>query len=193
MNEEQFLEHMRRGEVVGGGSDAHQWMHKLAEEALRLTAELNGSYHEPEERLRLFSEIIGKPVDASFRLFPPFYTECGKNIFIGKNVFINCCCHFQDQGGIYIVDNSLIGSHVVMATINHDLAPSRRADNFPAPIRIGKGVWIGSHAVILPGVTVGDHAVIAAGSVVTKDVAAKTLVGGVPAKVIRNLEREEEH
>ena len=69
-------------------------------------------------------KIIGKPVDDTFRLFPPFYTDCGKNITIGKNIFINIGCKFQDQGGIYIDDGSLIRHNVGSATINHDLNPA---------------------------------------------------------------------
>ena len=98
MEREEFLEYLRRGNPVTGRSEMHLLMHELAAEALKETAELNGSYHEPEEMRRLFSKIIGKPVDDSFSMFPPFYTECGKNIYLGKNVFINCGCHFQDHG-----------------------------------------------------------------------------------------------
>lgn len=187
MNEEQCLEYLRQGNTAAANSEAHQWMHKFSEDARRLTARLNSSYREPDEIRDIFSQIIGKPVDESFRLFPPFYTDCGKNIFVGKNVFINCCCHFQDQGGIYIGDGTLIGSHVVFATINHDLDPEKRADNHPSAIRIGRKVWIGSHATILPGVSIGDNAVIAAGAVVTKDVAPNTVAGGVPAKVMKEI------
>lgn len=100
MNTEELLKKMRQGMVVPGGTQSHQLMHQLSQEALRITAELNDSYHEPEELRRIFGDLIGKPVDESFALFPPFYTECGKNTFIGKNVFINFGCHFQDWGGI---------------------------------------------------------------------------------------------
>ena len=103
-------------------------------------------------------------------------------------MFINCGCHFQDHGGVYIGDNVLIGSYVVFATINHGQRPEERGSNFPAPIHIGNGVWIGSHATILPGVTVGDNAIIAAGAVVNKDVPAEAVAGGVPAKVIKSIE-----
>lgn len=188
MDTEQYLKDLRQGCAARGGSELHQGMHWLAEEAMRLTAELNSSYHSPEERRTLFSNITGRQVDDTFCIFPPFYTECGKNIFVGKNVFINCCCHFQDWGGVYIGDDTLIGSHTVLATVNHGLKPSERADNFPVPIHIGKQVWIGSHVTILPGVTIGDHAVIAGGSVVTKDVPENTVVGGVPARILKNLE-----
>lgn len=188
MNTEELLKNMRQGMVVLGGTQSHQLMHQLSQEALRITAELNGSYHESEELRRIFGDLIAKPVDESFALFPPFYTECGKNTFIGKNVFINFGCHFQDWGGIYIGDDVLIGSRTVLATINHGKRPEERSDNHPAPIHIGNGVWIGSHVTILPGVTVGDHAIIAAGAVVTQDVPAGMVVGGVPAKIIKPID-----
>lgn len=186
-----FLDHLNSGKVVEGGSEPHQFMHRVSQEALRLTAEINGSYHTPEELRSLFSQLTGQPVDESFGLFPPFYTDCGKNIHIGRQVFINMGCKFQDQGGIFIDDGTLIGHNVVLATLNHAMQPERRSDMLPAPIHIGKRVWIGSNATVLPGVTIGDGAVVAAGAVVTKDVPANTLVGGVPARVIRRVQEEE--
>ncbi|MCD8151423.1 MAG: sugar O-acetyltransferase [Clostridiales bacterium] len=192
MNRKEALESLKNGQVAPGGSELHGYMHQFAQEAMQITAELNNGYHDAGEIRRLFAKLIGKPVPDTFSLFPPFYSECGKNIFVGENVFINFCCHFQDQGGIYIGDGSLIGSQVVIATINHDLNPARRADNHPAPVHIGKKVWIGSHATILPGVTIGDGAVVAAGAVVTKDVPANTVVAGVPARVLNNSLQERE-
>ena len=191
MDLEAFLEHLNSGKPVEGGSEAHLFMHGVSQEALKITAEINGSYHAPEELRALFSQLIGQPVDESFALFPPFHTDCGKNIHIGKNVFLNMGCKFQDQGGIYIGDGALIGHNVVLATLNHAMSPSRRGTMVPAPIRIGKNVWIGSNAAILPGVTIGDGAIVAAGAVVTRDVPENAIVGGVPAKVIRHLREEE--
>ena len=74
---------------------------KLCQEAIRIGMEINNFYHPPEELRELMSNLTGKDIDPSFRMFPPFYTDFGKNITIGKNVFINSGCHFQDQGGIY--------------------------------------------------------------------------------------------
>ena len=185
-----FLDYLNSGKTVEAGSVPHQFMHRVSQEALRLTAEINGSYHTPEELRGLFSQLTGQPVDESFGLFPPFYTDCGKNIHIGRQVFINMGCKFQDQGGIFIDDGVLIGHNVVLATLNHAMPPERRSDMLPAPIRIGKRVWIGSNATVLPGVTIGDGAVVAAGAVVTKDVPANTVVGGVPAKVIHYIHEE---
>jgi acetyltransferase-like isoleucine patch superfamily enzyme len=182
------LEHLNRGETVAGGSELHQTMHIVSQEALKVTADLNGQYHPPEEIRSLFSLLIGKSVDTTFTLFPPFYTDCGKNISVGKNVFINSGCCFQDQGGITIGDGVLIGHKVVLATLNHDIDPRKRSTIHPAPIVIGKNVWIGANATVVPGVTIGEGAVIAAGAVVTKDVPANVIVGGIPAKIIKQIE-----
>ena len=191
MNLEQFLEHLNSGKPVKGGSEAHLFMHGVSQEALKITAEINGSYHELQQLRALFSRLIGQPVDESFAMFPPFYTDCGKNIHIGKHVFINMGCKFQDQGGIFIGDGALIGHNVVLATLNHAMSPHDRGTMIPAPIHIGKNVWIGSNATILPGVTIGDGAIVAAGAVVTRDVPENTIVGGVPARIMRHLSKEE--
>ena len=138
---------------------------ELYQEALRICMEINTRYHEPAELRKIMSRLIGKDVDESFRLFPPFYTDFGKNISIGKNVFINSECHFQDQGGIEIGDGALIGHNVVFATINHSLDPSENRKNYYAPIKLERNVWVGSNSTILSGVTVGEWSVIGAGSV----------------------------
>ena len=120
-------------------------------------------------------------------MFPPFYTDYGRNIRVGKRFFINSGCCFQDQGGIELGDGCLIGHQVVIATLNHDLDPNKRGSMIPAKVTLGKNVWVGAHATILPGVKIGDNAVIAAGAVVTKDVPANTVVAGVPARVIKRI------
>ncbi len=152
----------------------------------RLTMQLNTAYHEPEEIRKMLSEITGEEVPESLNMFPPFYTDFGRNIHFGQHVFVNDCCHFQDQGGIFIGDHVLIGHNTVLATIDHDLDAHSRQNHY-APIRIGNNVWIGASVVITKGVTIGDNAVIAAGAVVTKDVPENVVVGGVPAKVIKQL------
>lgn len=187
MKLKEFLEHMNTGLSVSGGSEIHIFMSGLAQDAMRITAELNGAYHEPGDVRALISKLIGNPVDESFSMFPPFYTDCGKNITIGKNVFINSGCRFQDQGGIKIGDGALIGHNVVLATLNHGFKPEERSSLYPAPIVIGKNVWIGSNATVVPGITIGDNAIIAAGAVVAKDVPANTVVGGVPAKAMKSI------
>ena len=178
----------REGAEENVGRDAYA--NELFQEAVRIGMELNTKYHTPEELREIMGRLIGKQVDRSFRMFPPFYTDFGKNITIGKDVFINSGCHFQDQGGIEIGDGALIGHNVVLATINHDLNPKENRKNHYAPIKIGAHVWIGSNATVLPGVTIGDWAVVAAGAVVTRDVPAMTVVGGVPARVLKTIQEE---
>ena len=178
----------------GEAADSPQWrelFQAICQEAVRLGMELNTKYHTPEEIREIMGKLTGKPVDETFRLFPPFYTDFGKNITIGKNVFINSGCHFQDQGGITIGDGTLIGHNVVLATINHALEPQKNRKNHYAPITIGKHVWIGSNATVLPGVTIGDWAVVAAGAVVTKDVPSGTVAGGVPARILKRISEKD--
>lgn len=186
-----FLAHMNSGKTVIAGSEIHQYMCMLSQEALKLTAELNNSYRTPEEIREIFSKLTGKPVNNTLNIFPPFYTDCGKNITIGNHVFFNSGCKFQDQGGITIGDGALLGHNVVLATLNHCMIPEQRANLEPAPIHIGKNVWLGANAMVMPGVTIGDGAVIAAGAIVTKDVPANTIVGGIPAKKIKDIPQHE--
>ncbi|WP_114045990.1 DapH/DapD/GlmU-related protein [Acidipropionibacterium virtanenii] len=188
MNTEDFLAAMDAGRPATGGSDLAQTMDDLADEAIRECMTLNTRYTTPAERVEIMSRITGRPVPASFRIFPPFTTDCGKNIRLGERVFINSGCRFQDQGGITIGDDALVGHNTVIATLNHDLDPESRATTVPGPVVIGNSVWIGANATILPGVTIGDGAVVAAGAVVTGDVAPRTVVGGIPARLIRELD-----
>lgn len=183
----ELLQHFNNGDVLGEDWEVIELMRFYSREAQKITIEINTKYHEPEEIAELFSKLIGKPVGEGFGLFPPFYTDFGKNITIGRNVFINADCKFQDQGGIVIEEGALIGHGVVLATLDHDLDPAKRQQLHPEPIHIGKRVWIGANATVTKGVTIGDNSVVAAGAVVNRDVPANTIVGGVPAKVIRSL------
>lgn len=185
-----FLAHMDRGERVVGGSEAHQFMTASALAAMGLTEQINAT-HDPAEIRALFSQLTGQTLDEGFGLFPPFHTDFGKHITVGTGVFINSGCHFQDQGGITIGDGALIGHNVVLATLNHGQDPAHRHDLLPAPIVIGKNVWIGANATVCPGVTIGDGAIVAAGAVVTKSVAPNTIVGGVPARYLKDVALEE--
>lgn len=187
MTLEEFIEHVK-ARMPLDTEEIQLFMNEMSDEARKITMDINNSYHSQEELRALFSKLFGKPVDSTFRVFPPFYTDFGKNITIGRNVFINACCHFQDHGGVTLGDGCLIGHNVVFATLNHDLNPHRRAFMMPAPIVLGKNVWIGSNSTILQGVTIGDGAVVAAGAVVTKDVPANVVVGGVPAKYLRSVD-----
>lgn len=187
MDIEQYRKKVSSDGYIEGGSEAHLFMHGAARSAQRVTAEINAGCHTAEELRALMSELVGYEVDEGFDLFPPIYSDFGRNIKLGRNVFINSGCCFQDQGGIELGDGCMIGHQVVIATLNHDLMPERRASMMPAKVTLGRNVWVGAHATILPGVTIGDNSVVAAGAVVTKDVPANCVAAGVPARVVKRL------
>lgn len=191
MELKEFLEYMNCGKEIIAKSDVHKYMIELSQEAIKLTNELNSNYHNSDEIIEIMNKLTNSEIDKSFSLFPPFYTDCGKNLKIGKNVFFNSGCKIQDQGGVSIGDGTAIGHNVVIATLNHNQNPNIRGNLIPSPVKIGKNVWIGANATICPGVEVGNGAIIAAGAVVNKNVPENTVVGGVPAKIIKKIDREE--
>ncbi|HDR4604255.1 MULTISPECIES: sugar O-acetyltransferase [Bacillus] len=186
MDMKDFINFCKEGNPISGeNKELHDLLVQCSYEAQQITMQLNTSYHSKEEIVTIFSELTGNSIDSSFMCFPPFHTDFGKNITIGKNVFFNTGCSFQDRGGIHIRDNCMIGMNVTIATLNHGLTLETRNTTYAFPVTIGENVWIGSSATILPGVTIGNNSVVAAGAVVTKDVPANTVVAGVPAKVVK--------
>ncbi len=137
-----------------------------------------------DQRRTLLNELLGA-VGQGTVLRPPFYCDYGTNIRIGDGVFANFGCVFLDVVGIDIGDQCQIGSYVQILTADHPRDPALRAQGFECgkPIRLGRNVWIGSGAIILPGVTVGDDAIIGAGSVVTRDVPPGATSAGNPARI----------
>ena len=187
MKVDEFRKVMAEAKYIPAGSELHLAFHAFSQEALKITAELNGSYHTPEEVRALMSRLAESEIDESFILFAPFHTDCCKNTKIGKRVFINAGCQFQDQGGITIGDDVLVGPQTIIATLNHDPDPDKRGGMFAKPVVIGNKVWLGARVTICPGVRIGEGAIVAAGAVVTKDVPPRTVVAGVPAKVIKQI------
>lgn len=187
MELEEYLEYVNSEKRIIVDSEPCLFMHESLDNALKITHKINNEYHTTEEIQELFSELTNKPINETLRLIPPFNTDFGKNIHIQENVFINSGCKMQDQGGIFIGDNVFIGHNVCLLTLNHEKEPEKRGDMYPSAIHIENNVWIGSNATILPGVTIGSGAIVAAGAVVTKNVKANTIVGGVPAKFIKNI------
>ena len=187
MTVEEFRKVMAETKYIPAGSELHLAFHAFSQEALKITVKLNGQYHEPDEVRQMMAELTANEIDESFGIFPPFYTDCGKNIKIGKRVFINAGCQFQDQGGIEIGDDVLIGPQTIIATLNHDPNPEKRGGMIPKPVKIGDKVWLGARVTICPGVTIGEGAIVGAGAVVTKNVPARTVVAGVPARTIKEL------
>lgn len=177
--------------IPGRTAESKQFVADV-ERAMAITPVLNRlTYADGDQVRSLFEELTEQSVGEHFRLVPPFYTDCGKNIRVGARVFINQNCTFYSLADIVIGDDVMIGPNVSLITSEHPVAPSqRRARLLGKPITIEKGVWIAAGATIIGGVTIGENSVVAAGSVVTRDVPANTLVGGNPARIIRSIEGE---
>jgi acetyltransferase-like isoleucine patch superfamily enzyme len=188
MQQKNIFERERAGEMISLDDPEYGKIADLITEAQKLISEINCGYRTPQEVRELFGRLTGAQVDPSFWMLPPFYTDFGKNIRVGKDVFINHCCEFMDRGGITLEDNVLIGPKVNLITINHPVEPSQRRSTSCSPIVIKRNAWIGAGASVMPGVTIGENAIVAANAVVTKDVAANTVVGGIAAKVIRTID-----
>ena len=178
---------LKAGEPIRLNDPEYPKIQKVVNRTIRLSAFLNTSTDIDQIREQL-NAIIGSQLDESTTVFAPFYTNFGIFTQIGKNVFINHACSFLDMGGITIEDDVLIGPKVNLITENHPLEPVDRRALICKPIVIKRNAWIGAAATILPGVTIGENAVVAAGAVVHQDVPTNTIVGGVPAKIIKKIE-----
>ena len=177
--------------MLAGGIISHsdpEWadVWVIVNETIALSAKLNASTSIDEIR-SVLSEIWGQSIDPSTTVLAPFSTNFGKHTRIGNNVFVNHGCSFLDLGGITIEDDVLIGPQVKLVTENHPVDPANRKSLDLKSIVVKKNAWIGAGAVILPGVTIGENSIVAAGAVVTQDVPSNTIVGGVPAKHIKNI------
>jgi acetyltransferase-like isoleucine patch superfamily enzyme len=181
-----IFERLKAGDPIRLDDPEYSKVQQVVDRTIKLSSQLNTSTDTGTIRKRL-SEIIGATIDETTTVFAPFYTNFGRFIQIGKNVFINHACSFLDMGGIIIEDDVLIGPKVNLVTENHPLDPNERRSLICKPILIKRKAWIGAAATILPGVTIGENSVVAAGAVVTVDVRPNTIVGGIPAKFIKNI------
>jgi acetyltransferase-like isoleucine patch superfamily enzyme len=182
-----IFEQLRNGKAIAADNPEAYKLREASFATKKLLVQMNNS-SDPAEIRDLLSHITGSTIDESVAVFTPLYINYGKNTKIGKNVFINFDCVFLDLGGITIDDNALIAPKVSLLSEGHPLSPNDRGSLLPGPIHIKQNAWIGAGATILPGVTIGENAVVAAGAVVSKDVPANTVVGGVPAKTIKTIE-----
>lgn len=180
-----IFDRMLAGGIIRNDEMGEAW--EVVFRAQRLSQALNASTSIDEVRERL-SELIGTRIDKTSTVFVPFYTNFGKHIKIGKNVFINHGCSFLDLGGITIEDDVQIGPRVNVVTENHPVDPAKRRYLDLRPVVIKRNAWIGAGATVLPGVTVGVNSIVAAGAVVNRDVPDNTIVGGVPARVIKSIQ-----
>ena len=144
-------------------------------------------------RDRILRENCGTYGEGLF-ILPPVYANFGlKHVHFGKNVFLNFGCTFVDDADIYVGDGTLFGPNVNIVTACHPISPKLREYGlqFNKQVHIGKNVWIGANATILPGVNIGDNSVIGAGAVVTKDIPSNVVAVGNPARVLRNITEED--
>jgi acetyltransferase-like isoleucine patch superfamily enzyme len=177
------------GGIILGSDKEFPDVLKQVQNAMMITAELNSMVTADFGEIRaVFSKLTGVSVDQTFRLIPPFYTNYGRNIHVGKNVFVNYACSFNDIGGITLEDDVMIAPRVNLVTAGHPIDPAERRHGITyKPIKIKRNVWIATAATIIAGVTVGENSVVAAGAVVTKDVQPNCVVAGVPARVVKRL------
>lgn len=180
-----IFERMRNGELIKNEDPDYNLIAEAIEKAFETTGLLNSAYHNDEQVRTILSELMGFEIDPSTTVKLPFYTDFGQFTRLGKDVFVNFGCSFMDRGGITIEDNALIGPNVQLITENHAMEPELRRYVYGKPIIIKKNAWLGAGATVLPGVTIGENAVVGAGAVVTSDVPDNTVVGGVPAKMIK--------
>ena len=186
LHHEEIFERLRNGETISSNDPEAFKLRDASFATKKLLVQLNNS-SDPAEMRDLLRQITASEIDESVAVFTPLYINYGKHTKIGKNVFINFDCVFLDLGGITIDDNVLIASKVSLLSEGHPVNPIERQSLVPGHIHIKKNAWIGAGATILPGVTIGENAVVAAGAVVSKDVPANTIVGGIPAKIIKAI------
>ncbi len=153
---------------------------------VKLVFGINHTMPYTDEYNQLVKELFEGNIGEGSMVLPPLNLVCANQVKIGRNVMIMGGCLMMSRGGITIDDDVMIAANAQLISNNHDL------HDHPVlickPVHICRNAWIGSGATILPGVTVGENAVVAAGAVVTKDVAPNTIVGGNPAKLIKNIE-----
>jgi acetyltransferase-like isoleucine patch superfamily enzyme len=187
MQKTDIFERIKKGETILPSDPQAYRMLEASYITKKLLVQMNNAT-DPKEVRDMLSQITGSEVDDSVDVFTPLYINYGKHTKIGKNVFINFDCVFLDLGGITIEDNVLIAPKVSLLSEGHPISAKERQTLTTGKIHIKKNAWIGANVTILAGVTIGENSVVAAGAVVSKDVPDNTIVGGIPAKIIKNIQ-----
>lgn len=150
---------------------------------------------ESQKREQILKNLLAE-IGENCYIEPPLHANWGKYTHFGNNVYANFNLTLVDDTDIFVGDNVMFGPNVIIATAGHPVDPPLREKVAPfnIPVRIGKNVWIGAGAIVLPGVTIGDHSVIGAGSVVTKDIPPNVVAVGNPCRVLREInDRDKEY
>jgi Acetyltransferase (isoleucine patch superfamily) len=182
-----IFQRLLNGETVPFNDPDYFKIREASLDTRKLVSQLNRTI-DPVEIRYLLGQITGTRIDDTVGVFTPIFINHGKNLKLGKNVFINFDCTFLDLGGITIEDYVLIGPKVSVLTEGHPIDPNQRQSLSTAPILIKKNTWIGANSTILKGVTIGENSIVAAGSLVNKDVPDNVVVGGVPAKILKHID-----
>lgn len=180
------------GKEIVKDSPLFEEIHLIKQNNERLIMLLNAQHYPNEKVLHYLEKITGQIIDSSVKISQPFYSDFGKHIKFGKEIFINQNVMFVDLGGITIEDQVLIGPGSRLITVNHLISPKKRRGIKVEPICIKKNAWLGANVTVLPGITIGENSIVAADSTVTKDVPDNVVVVGSPAKVVREIEEEDE-
>ena len=150
---------------------------------------------ESQKREQILKKLLAE-MGKNCYIEPPLHANWGKYTHFGSNVYANFNLTLVDDTDIFVGDNVMFGPNVVIATAGHPVDPPLREKvaQFNIPVRIGRNVWIGAGAIVLPGVTIGDNAVVGAGSVVTKDIPPNVVAVGNPCRVLREInDRDKEY
>ena len=178
----------------GGPTDVREeYFKEASEEMIRartLCAKANATMPDNPSYIKYLEELFGRKLD-DVRILTPFICDFGNRVTFGKGVFINHSAILSASGGIEFEDGSMAAPGLRIATINHDMNERHTTYTY-GKVTVKRNAWLGMNVTICPGVTIGEYAVVAAGAVVTKDVPAYAVVGGVPAKVIRYLDPKEQ-
>lgn len=179
-------EKMLAGEMYSPADEELRKEFKNARRLIRLFNET--TEEEVEYRTKLLKELFGGTGENIY-IEPSFKCDYGSNIYVGENFYANFDCIILDVCEVTIGDNCMLAPRVCIYTATHPIDPIERISGYEygKPVNIGNNVWIGGNSVINPGVTIGNNVVVASGSVVTKDIPDNVVVGGNPAKIIKEI------
>ncbi|WP_409290873.1 sugar O-acetyltransferase [Peribacillus sp. SCS-37] len=184
---------MTEKEKMLAGEYYKAWDPVLIEErarARRLTARFNAAADaQSDERTSLLKQLFGATGENIY-IEPDFRCDYGSNIYAGENFYANFNCVILDVCEVRFGDNCLLAPGVHIYTAAHPIDAAERVSGleYGRPVTIGSNVWLGGGCIINPGITIGDNAVVASGAVVTKDVPPNTVVGGNPARILKQLD-----
>lgn len=182
-------------EKLEAGLEYDFWDNQVSERKLRAIDKCeklnNIDQKDKEKRSKVIDELLGSHGN-NCSIISNFNCDNGLNIHVGENFLTNFNVTILDIAAVNIGDYVMIGPNTLITTVNHPISPKGRRKHLgiAKPVNIGSDVWIGGNVTILPGVTIGNNVIVAAGAVVIKDVPDNCIVGGVPARVIKEIEND---